>query len=150
MLGRFKDYICTPKPNGYQSLHTTVIGREGIPFEVQIRTWEMHHTAEYGMAAHWKYKQGMASGSWAPRRRYEWVRTLAGKPAGRRRRGLCPHPEGGYVRRRGVRLHPGRRRAATCPPGPRPSTLPTPSTPPWATGWWAPRSTAASSPSTTC
>jgi len=72
--GRFKDYISTPKPNMYQSLHTTVIGTQGIPFEVQIRTWEMHETAEYGIAAHWKYKQGgNGSGS---EKDFEWIRRL--------------------------------------------------------------------------
>ena len=74
VLGRFKDYIGTPKPNMYQSLHTTVIGDEGIPFEVQIHTEEMHQIAEYGIAAHWKYKQnGQGAGS---EHTYEWVRKL--------------------------------------------------------------------------
>ena len=76
VLGRFKDYIGTPKPNMYQSLHTTVIGREGIPFEVQIRTWEMHQTAEYGVAAHWKYKQGLANKKLGTEADFEWVRKL--------------------------------------------------------------------------
>ena len=76
VLGRFKDYIGTPKPNGYQSLHTTVVGREGIPFEVQIRTWQMHQTAEYGVAAHWKYKQGLANSKLGSEREFEWVRKL--------------------------------------------------------------------------
>ncbi len=73
--GRFKDYISTPKPNMYRSLHTTVIGRDGIPFEVQIRTWDMHHIAEYGIAAHWKYKSG-ASSKEEIDKRLEWVARL--------------------------------------------------------------------------
>ena len=74
--GRFKDYISMPKPNMYRSLHTTVIGRDGIPFEVQIRTWDMHHVAEYGVAAHWKYKSGQKSGEDMDER-LEWVSKLA-------------------------------------------------------------------------
>lgn len=74
---RFKDYISTPKPNMYQSLHTTVISKEGIPFEVQIRTWEMHHTAEYGIAAHWKYKLGMGAKSGdSLEQRLVWIRQM--------------------------------------------------------------------------
>ena len=73
---RFKDYISTAKPNGYQSLHTTVLGEEGMPFEVQIRTWNMHHTAEYGVAAHWKYKSGSADMKQSDEERFAWVRRL--------------------------------------------------------------------------
>ena len=72
---RFKDYISTPKANMYQSLHTTVIGREGIPFEVQIRTWDMHRMAEYGIAAHWKYKEGVKSNA-KDDKRLAWIRQI--------------------------------------------------------------------------
>ncbi|MBR6352661.1 MAG: bifunctional (p)ppGpp synthetase/guanosine-3',5'-bis(diphosphate) 3'-pyrophosphohydrolase [Oscillospiraceae bacterium] len=77
--GRFKDYISTPKPNMYQSVHTTVIGSEGIPFEVQIRTWDMHYTAEYGVAAHWKYKMGSSADSSlkdGDEDKFAWIRRL--------------------------------------------------------------------------
>ena len=74
--GRFKDYISTPKPNMYQSVHTTVIGSEGIPFEVQIRTWDMHRTAEYGIAAHWKYKMGDTGVKTGDEEKFAWVRRL--------------------------------------------------------------------------
>ena len=73
---RFKDYISTPKPNMYQSLHTTVIGRAGIPFEIQIRTFEMHHTAEFGIAAHWKYKDGITDSNETMEKRLNWVRQI--------------------------------------------------------------------------
>ena len=76
--GRFKVYISTPKPNMYQSVHTTVIGSEGIPFEVQIRTWDMHATAEYGIAAHWKYKLGDGASTvhQGDEDKFAWVRRL--------------------------------------------------------------------------
>ncbi|MGP1544507.1 MAG: RelA/SpoT family protein [Candidatus Fimenecus sp.] len=73
--GRFKDYISTPKTNMYQSLHTTVIGKEGVPFEVQIRTFEMHKTAEYGIAAHWKYKDGVKQEG-NTEKRLSWIREM--------------------------------------------------------------------------
>lgn len=73
---RFKDYISNPKANMYQSLHTTVLGKEGIPFEIQIRTWEMHATAEYGIAAHWKYKQGINRNDSKMEQRLSWIRQV--------------------------------------------------------------------------
>jgi len=74
--GRFKDYISTPKANIYQSLHTTILSRKGIPFEVQIRTWDMHHNAEYGIAAHWKYKAGISKNDEQWESRLAWIRQL--------------------------------------------------------------------------
>lgn len=73
---RFKDYISTPKPNMYQSLHTTVLSRAGVPFEIQIRTFEMHHTAEFGIAAHWKYKEGITGSDKRSDDRLAWIRQI--------------------------------------------------------------------------
>ncbi len=74
--GRFKDYISMPKPNRYQSLHTTVIARDSIPFEIQIRTFDMHHTAEYGIAAHWKYKEGVTENNERLEDQLAWIRQI--------------------------------------------------------------------------
>lgn len=76
MPGRFKDYIAVPKPNMYQSLHTTLMGEDGKPFEVQIRTFEMHRTAEYGIAAHWKYKDGTTANQSDFDKKISWLREM--------------------------------------------------------------------------
>jgi GTP pyrophosphokinase len=76
LTNRFKDYISTPKPNFYQSLHTTVVDANAVPFEVQIRTWDMHYTSEYGVAAHWKYKSGIAESKDSFEERLSWLRRM--------------------------------------------------------------------------
>ncbi len=131
ILGRFKDYIGTAKPNGYQSLHTTVMGTDGVPFEVQIRTKEMHEIAEYGVAAHWKYKQnGQGAGSEG---RYEWVRRLLENQEGA--------DAEDYIHSLKVDMFadevcsPLTAMCRIFPPEPRPSILPMRYTPPWETGW---------------
>ena len=135
---RFKDYISTPKPNGYQSLHTTVIGHEGIPFEVQIRTRQMDEQAEYGVAAHWKYKEGLG-GHDKLDERLAWVRQLLENQRVSEDSGNLLHDLKSDLLPEEVFAFTPKGDVINLPAGPPASTLPTPSIRRWATGWWAAR-----------
>jgi GTP pyrophosphokinase len=142
--GSIKDFIAIPRPNLYQSLHTSVIGPQGQPFEVQIRTEEMHRIAEEGIAAHWKYKEGR-KGPAGDDQRIAWLRQLVEWQRDMQDPGeFMSTPQSGPVP--GGRSTPSRRAAAlsysrATPPQ---STSPTPSTPTSATLAWGLRSTAVS------
>ncbi len=140
--GRIKDFIAMPRPNGYQSLHTSVISDRGVPFEVQIRTEEMHQHAEDGIAAHWKYKEGRV-GAARDEQYFQWLRQLletqqeVPRPAGvPQNLKIDLYPEEVYT------FTPARSGQGRCPTAPRRSTSPTPSTPMSDTSASAPASTA--------
>ena len=140
--GRIKDFIAMPRPNGYQSLHTSVISDRGLPFEVQIRTEEMHRIAEEGIAAHWKYKEGRVGTSndeqyfrWL-RQLLEWQQEVRDPHEFIQNLKIDLYPEEVYC------FTPPRRGARRCRAAPRRSTSPTPSTPTSAINASAPASTA--------
>ena len=154
--GRIKDYIATPKPNFYQSLHTTVVTNFGQPFEIQIRTEEMHRTAEYGIAAHWKYKEHRDEET-SLDARIAWIREVMELQGGLKDSKEFMDTVKGelystellvFTPKSKVVSLPLRPRARSClfPRAQRPSILPTPSTPRWATAVRARASTARSSP----
>ena len=105
MPGRFKDYIAIPRVNGYQSLHTTLFGPNGVPIEVQIRTDDMHRVAESGIAAHWKYKAGDDADSVQQERAREWLSNLVEMQEGGTLRGVHRERQGRPVPRQGLRVH---------------------------------------------
>ena len=132
--GRFKDWVAMPKFNMYQALHTTVIGPEGRPLEIQIRTREMHETAEFGIAAHWLYKEDGGSQKPGVEDKVEWLKHLLDWQQDLENpQEFAETPEGGPVRGRGLRLHAEGRGRARCPRGRRRSTSRTRSTPTSAT-----------------
>ena len=135
---RFKDYISTPKPNGYQSLHTTVIGHEGIPFEVQIRTRKMDEQAEYGVAAHWKYKEGL-DGHDKLDERLAWVSQLLENQRVSEDSGNLLHDLKSDLLPEEVFAFTPKAMSSTCPPALPASILPMRSIRRWATAWWAAR-----------
>ena len=143
--GRFKDYINSPKFNLYQSLHTTVIGPRGKSVEVQVRTQEMHRRAEFGVAAHWSYKEGASD------KEVAWMRRLADVEEEESGSDCVPRSAQARPRpRRGLPLHPQGPSNCADRRGDARSTSPTPYTPRWGTAAWGPKSTADSCHSTPC
>ena len=143
--GRFKDYISVPKGNMYQSLHTTVIGgrKMPFPFEIQIRTWEMHRVAEFGVAAHWRYKEGGTGGGDLDNKLY-WLRQILDWQGDTRDSQEFIDSLKTDLFSEEVLLFTPKGDIVSMQSGATPSTSPTASTPAWATTAWARRSTAAS------
>lgn len=136
---RFKDYIAMPKPNMYQSLHTTVIGPNGDPFEIQIRTYEMHHTAEYGIAAHWIYKESGGSEISKDSSQLSWLEQI--KEMASDNKDFLNSVKIDLFSDTVFVFLGQRARSTSCRQAPARWILPTRFIRAWATAAWAPRST---------